>query len=372
MIPILTLCTLSLLFYLFFLLRIKTGLRRVFSQDILCDEIKSITLVIPFRNEEKNLGELLQSLNNLDTEGYEFEVILVNDHSDDDWTSSRTFRSDNLDLRFIDQKQGITGKKKAIEIGVSEAKGELIFVTDADCLPGRSWVKSLASMFDRNTGFVAGAVKYRSGESFFERFQALEFGGLLLAGAGLAGTGSPIICSAASMAFRKELFYKVGGFSKNEKLASGDDEFLMRAIHRLGYKVRFVLEKESVVETFPSRNLSGFADQRSRWASKSLFYEDYLLILQLVIIFLFYLSLVVSPLLILFFGTPFVVYLALAMLSKTVMEHSILRSGEGILFEKVTLSLIFQAELVQIPYIVYAAIAGVVGGFSWKGRDYTR
>ena len=370
--PLLAFFIFTLLFYLFFLGRIKRGIAKVKRPADFSSGTKSVTVIIPFRNEAANLPGLIQDIIALDIKDIEIEVILVNDHSDDDWNRVKEISSEYSRIKFIDQKAGAEGKKKAIELGVSLAKGELILITDADCHLNSGWVRSLVSRFDEKTGFVAGTVRYRSGNSFFERFQALEFGGLWLAGAGLAGAGSPVICSAASMAFRKNLFFKVDGFRDNIQFASGDDEFLMRAIHRLGYKVRFVLEKESAVETNPGRDIKSFAEQRSRWASKSLFYEDFALVAQLMIIFFFYLSLLVALPLMAPFGKAFALYFIIAFLLKSVAEYRILKEGEGILFPKVTPVFLIKAELVQIPYILYAAISGVFGGFKWKGRAYKR
>ncbi len=330
------------------------------------------SIVIPFRNESENLPFIISDIVKMGIDKDYAEVIFVNDHSDDHWEEHRAQTSEMPWLRFIDQRPGMTGKKKAIEYGIEHASGEIIIVTDADCRLPAGWVKSLLSGFDEETGFVAGGVKYPVGGSFFGKFQAYEFGGLLLAGAGLAGSGKPVICSAASMAFRKELFEKVNGYEASRHLASGDDEFLMRAIHQLGYKVRFVLDTHSTVTTKPSSDMKSFAEQRSRWASKGLHYENLTLIMILVFIFLFYMTLFLSPLLSIFLGPGYLAYFVAAMLVKLVAEYFVLVEGSDILFPGPGLMMLAAFEVVQIPYIVFAAARGTLGGFSWKGREYNR
>ncbi len=330
------------------------------------------SIVIPFRNESENLPVIISDLTRMGIDKVNAEVIFINDHSDDHWEEHRKLSDEIPWLKFIDQRPGMNGKKKAIEYGVELASGEIIIITDADCRLPDGWVKSLLSGFDKETGFVAGGVKCPVDASFFRKFQAYEFGGLLLAGAGLAGSGKPVICSAASMAFRKELFEKVNGFEASRHLASGDDEFLMRAIHRLGYKVRFVLDAHSTVTTKPSSDVKSFAEQRSRWASKGLHYENLTLIMMLVFIFLFYMTLLLSPLLAVFLGPGYFAYFVAAMLVKLVAEYLVLIEGSGILFPRPGLMLLSAFELVQIPYIVLAAVKGTFGGFSWKGRVYSR
>lgn len=361
-----------LLHYLFFLLVIKCGIRKAKNFTALSNPNCTFSIVIPFRNESENLPLILSDLREMAFGANTPEVIFVNDHSDDKWEEHRAVSEDIPWIRFIDQKPGTAGKKKAIEYGIEHATGEIILVTDADCRLPKDWATSLISRFDSETGFVAGGVKYPVDGTFFKKFQAYEFGGLLLAGAGLAGAGKPVICSAASMAFRKELFEKVNGYEASKHLASGDDEFLMRAIHRLGYKVRFVLDTNSTVTTNPSRDIKSFAAQRSRWASKGLHYEHPALIVMLVLIFLFYLSLFVSPFLSLFLGPGYIAYFVSAMIVKLFAEYLVLLEGGGILFPKPGILMVALFELVQIPYIVFASIRGTLGGFSWKGREYSR
>ncbi len=231
---LLTVFVLLLLHYLFFLLVIKCGIGKTKKFTGNSETNPTCSIVIPFRNESENLPVIISDLREMAFDDQPPEVIFVNDHSDDKWEEHRAISDEVPWIRFIDQKQGMNGKKKAIEYGIEHASGEIILVTDADCRLPKEWMKTLLSRFDAETGFVAGGVKYPVNGTFFKKFQAYEFGGLLLAGAGLARAGKPIICSAASMAFRKELFEKVNGYEASRHLASGDDEFLMRAIHRLG------------------------------------------------------------------------------------------------------------------------------------------
>ncbi len=78
--------------------------------------------------------------------------------------------------------------------------------------------------------------------------QRLEFAGLVIAGAGLIGSGNPIICNAANIAYRKKAFEDVGGFDYQMRLSSGDDELLMQKIHRdSDYKIKFALDRNAIV-----------------------------------------------------------------------------------------------------------------------------
>jgi biofilm PGA synthesis N-glycosyltransferase PgaC len=365
---------LPMLFYICFLLKIKSGLRKLKQEPggSVVSKITGVTLVIPFRNEEENLRNLIEDVANLEKDGINFDVIFVNDHSEDDWQEYKNQIRERENWRVIELGAGVTGKKNALTEGIKNSSSEIILVTDADCRIPTKWLKLMVGQFDENTGFVAGAVKYKSNDSIFTKIQALEFGGLILSGAGLIGSGEPVICSAASMAFRRKLFIEVGGYNLNNSLSSGDDEFLMRSIARLGHKVGYLLNKEGIVETNPGDSVGGFVQQRSRWASKGLFYENPILILKLVLIFLFYLSLILSPFTIWFFGWNGFFLVMISILFKGVTEYFVLLEGEGLLYENVDLSHFLLAELMHIPYIVFTAILGAFGGFVWKGRQLSR
>jgi cellulose synthase/poly-beta-1,6-N-acetylglucosamine synthase-like glycosyltransferase len=363
-----------MLFYIHFLLKIKRGLRKLKQEkgSLTGTEKLNVTLVIPFRNEAANLQNLISDVSNLDSDGVNFDVIFVNDHSEDDWGNFKTQIGQKKNWRVVELGDGVTGKKNALTEGIKNSSGEIILVTDADCRIPKKWLKLMVEQFDEKTGFVAGAVRYKSYDSLFSKIQALEFGGLILTGAGLIGVGEPVICSAASMAFRRKLFLEVEGYNLNNSLSSGDDEFLMRSISRLGYKVGYLLNKEGIVETDPGESVGGFVQQRSRWASKGLFYEDPILILKLVIIFLFYLSLILSPLTIWLFGWLGFVLILISLLLKALTEYFVLLEGEGLVYKRVDFSHFLFAELLHIPYIVVAAISGTFGGFVWKGRKLSR
>jgi cellulose synthase/poly-beta-1,6-N-acetylglucosamine synthase-like glycosyltransferase len=64
--------------------RLVLASKRIYWHPILseaCDQPAKLTVIIPARNEEQDLGASLQSI--LDQTGVNLEVIVVNDHSTD-------------------------------------------------------------------------------------------------------------------------------------------------------------------------------------------------------------------------------------------------------------------------------------------------
>jgi hypothetical protein len=90
------------------------------------------------------------------------------------------------------------------------------------------------------------------------------------------------------------------------------------------------------------------------------------------LIFIFYLSFIFSPAIVWFFGWNGIYFLLLSLFLKGITEYFVLNEGKGLLFENVNLFVFIVAELLHIPYIVFATLSGALGGFVWKGRKLSR
>jgi cellulose synthase/poly-beta-1,6-N-acetylglucosamine synthase-like glycosyltransferase len=303
-------------------------------------------------------------------------VIFVNDFSDDDSLELLLRTEKSLNIKIISVPHDYSKyqhKKRAIRFGIENSKGSIIVTTDADCIHGTKWLRTLVGQFDNETGFVSGPVEFIEESTLFNRMQKLEFAGLVLTGAGLIGIKEPIICNAANIAYRKKAFDEVSGFTYKHRLSSGDDELLMQKIKKeTGYKIKFCMNKEAVVKTSANRNLNQFYQQRKRWASKGLFYSNHFLIVKLIMIFLFYLSFPVQLVLGIFYNPIFLISMILCFSIKAMMEYLILKTGADNLFSRSILRPFIAAEVLHIPYIIIAGISGALGNYIWKERKIKR
>ncbi len=365
-----------LLNYLFFLSGIFRGLGKLTGSvgDKISDEFVSV--IIPFRNESENILKSLESIENQNYPKERFEVIYVNDFSDDDSLEKLlcTEKSSNVKVLSVPEIFSVNAyKKRAIRFGIENSIGEIIVTTDADCIQNKNWLGSLLKYFDEQTGFVSGPVEFIENGSLFSNLQKLEFAGLVFTGAGLIGAGKPTICNAANIAYRKSVFKIVNGFNDNLNLSSGDDELLMQKISKgTEFKIKFCTDKEAIVKTQANDTLGKFYHQRKRWASKGLFYADKLLVIKLVLIFLFYLSLILLPAVAIFLSESFWIIFILSFVLKLSFEFWIIKRGTGLLYGKELLKYIFIAELFHIPYIIIAGAFGAFGNFNWKDRKIKR
>ena len=228
------------------------------------------------RNEKENLDNLLQSLSQQTYSN--FEIILIDDHSQDgsveranEWKSSAT-----TELNVLSLNENQKGKKAALSLGINEAQGEVIATTDADCVVPMNWLQNINESFqNENIKMLIGAVAYegfqlsKGWKPFFLKLQSIEFSSVIGTGIATCSLGKPTMCNGANLSFRKKTFDEVNGYTGNEHIASGDDEFLMRKILAKYSKSISVLKQiENVVFTQPQTSLKDFIQQRLRWASK--------------------------------------------------------------------------------------------------------
>jgi cellulose synthase/poly-beta-1,6-N-acetylglucosamine synthase-like glycosyltransferase len=361
-----------LLHYSLFLAKIYYGLKNLSNVEEAKILDEYISIIVPFRNEAANIERTYKNLINQNYPSDKYEIIFVNDSSEDDSLKILESLSTKENVKIFSVPEDFSTyahKKRAVRFGIEKSKGEIIVTTDADCIHKSDWLINLLKYFDEQTGFVSGPVEFLSQENLFVKIQRLEFAGLVITGAGLIGASNPIICNAANIAYRKIVFNEVGGFNYQMSLSSGDDELLMQKINcDTSYKIKFAADKNAMVSTEANQSIKQFFNQRKRWASKGLFYNDKFLIIRLVLIYLFYLSLFIQPLLALFISKIFLYTFVISFFVKILLEYLILKFGIKLLFNSEILKPFIISELFQIPYIIVSAIAGIFGNFEWKGR----
>lgn len=362
--------------YLLFLAMVLYGIRRVKKRVAVPAATPFVTVVVPFRNEELTLPGITKCLTRQEYPKDKFEVILVNDHSTDGSLKVLAWLKlpDNFKVITAPEAgEGVSPKKNAITAAVQSARGEIIVTTDADCLVEPRWLATIAAWMPSGVTMLVAPVMFTPGSSLFGRMQSLEFTGLLLTAAGLIGNNTPFLASGANFAYRKEQFLAIGGFGGGIQLSSGDDELLLQRFAKsFPGTIAFAWDPALLVSTAPNPTVSRFFQQRRRWASKSLFYQDKLFIARLVLIFFFFFfTLLAVPALLL--GYAAVAGTALAvLLLKAAAELFILLQGKGLFYKKFDIPAFLAAEMAHIPYIVVSALLGVAGNFEWKGRERKR
>ena len=235
----------------------------------------NFSIIVPFRNEEENLPNLLTSILQLQYPKEQFECLFVNDESDDKSvdTIHDALQGTNVKYKVIDnQRKSLSPKKDAIETAIYIAQFDWIITTDADCILPKMWLHEFTKFIDNyNSKMVVGPVNYVSQRpSFLENFQILDFLSLQGATVGGFGIGKPFLCNGANLAYQKETFLELNGFQGNNTIASGDDIFLFEKIQRVYPKqVHFLKSTAAIVQTYTLKTWKELINQRMRWAAKS-------------------------------------------------------------------------------------------------------
>jgi cellulose synthase/poly-beta-1,6-N-acetylglucosamine synthase-like glycosyltransferase len=335
-----------------------------------------ISIIIPARNEEKNIHHLLDSLSQQSYPKDLYQIIIVDDHSTDNTlnliNNFRPGRLNLISLQLADFSDNLTTnsyKKFAIETGINHANGDLIVTTDADCNPQKNWLRTIALFYQKtNAKFIAAPVKINADESFLSIFQTLDF--ITLQGITGASVFKKIhsMCNGANLAYEKKAFYEVDGFRNIDNIPSGDDMFLMHKIYKKYPEyVFFLKDKNAIVSTAPETTWKGFFNQRIRWASKADKYDDkrifWVLLLVYIVNLLFAALLIAS-----FWNKIYFALLFILLVLKTIIEYPFLKSV-AIFFEQENLMTYF--PLLQPLHIIYTIVIGWLGKFGsyqWKGR----
>ncbi len=328
-----------------------------------------VSVIVPVRNEEKNITKLLDDITEQDYPEQLYEIILVNDHSTDLSVSRiRPFCEKHGNIRLMELGEHLSGKKAAIDAGVQSSAGEIIITTDADCRAGKRWISTITSyyVYHAKPEMIIGLVDMISGNSLFHKFQQFEFTCLVASGAAAAGMSRPVFCNGANLVFKKEAFLKYND-PLNIKPASGDDTLFMLKIKKdFGNRIEILKSKYAITYTKPQPDLRSFIQQRIRWTSKSRYYKDFDILSTAIIVFILNTAVVISLILLLMQKS----YLLFPLLSgaKTVTDF---------IFVKKTFEFFNKRKLVkyiivfQLVYPFYILIIGILGNFirySWKER----
>jgi len=233
-------------------------------------ELPMVTIVVAAKDEEKNITNCMNSLASLRYPHDKLEIIIVNDQSVDatPYLIDKMAGGFNF-FRRIDAEDSteLRGKTNALSQGIDEARGEFIFLTDADCIVPATWITETLKYFTPDTGIVAGVTLISSTDNITQGIQALDWDMLLTVGAGAATIGKPIACLGNNLVVRKKAYEDIGGYRKIE-FSVTEDFALLKAIANSGkWSYRFPMEPNSLVVTYPVESIKGVLAQRKRWAT---------------------------------------------------------------------------------------------------------
>jgi cellulose synthase/poly-beta-1,6-N-acetylglucosamine synthase-like glycosyltransferase len=329
------------------------------------------TVIIPARNEAANIKACVDSILAQDYPADAFEIIVIDDFSEDDTAFIVTALSQQYSqvrlMQLADHcKDGETlaYKKKAIEIAVAEAKGDWILTTDADCIVPQKWLLLYnAYIQEHQPCFVAAPVMFIKTAGILNQFQVLDFLALQGITAAAVGAGKHSMSNGANLGFEKTAFIAVGGYQGVDHIASGDDMFLMHKMKQTLHKpVGYLFHPDAIVLTAAMDTWKSFIMQRIRWASKARYYDDRSITMVLTLVYFFNLSFVLLA----FMGSWSTLLIALAF--KTFFELFFLDPVAKFFRLQPELKHFVLYQPIHIVYNIAAGLFGQLKTYSWKGR----
>lgn len=333
-----------------------------------------ISIVMSMRNEEAHIVSCLEQFVKQSTPVSQFELILIDDASEDEsFSKAETFLK-NTDIDFLlMRQQEHRGKKYNIAQGIQKAKGPVIVTSDADVVfRYSSWLATIGHYFKvYHPDMLVMPVDFKPDGKVLSAFQIVENMALTAITAGYTGLQKPFLCNGANLAFRKSAYEDAGGYQSHAHIASGDDVFLLEDLKRKDQRsIHYLLSRELIAHTLAQPDMASLFRQRLRWASKTKHNPSALNLLAGLIIMLanlLFLALVVAILK----KSWIIPYLSIFVAAKFVFDFLLLFLASDFLGRVRYLAWFLPFECV---YWMYAIVIGISSFFikpSWKGKKNT-
>jgi cellulose synthase/poly-beta-1,6-N-acetylglucosamine synthase-like glycosyltransferase len=268
---LLILCFCLTLIYGVFILRLWSVYHKAQTLDIKKEYQPEITIIVPFRNEQVALKNLIPTLCNQDYPLEQFEVVFVDDQSTDGSTDvARSLLEKSRLNHKILLNPGKGGKKESLRLAVEQANAEIILQTDADCILPSNWIEeSVKPFYKQDTKAAIGLVDMTPTLTWQSNYIALEFLSLQASGIAMAYMGLPVMSNGANLAFRKSEW--LHHQTHNLNWASGDDVFFIQQL-AVNESRAVAVNERSKVQTAAPDTFMAFLKQRVRWGGKTFDY----------------------------------------------------------------------------------------------------
>lgn len=238
------------------------------------DKNEPISVIICAKNERDNLLKFLPDFLNQDYPN--FEVIVVNDHSVDDTEDvlkAFTMQFNQLKVVNVPDNDRFYGSKKfALTLGIKAAKYEHVLLTDADCKPAsKNWIK-LMSQYTANKKITLGFGGYEKQKGLLNKlirfdtlFTAMQYLSFALIKLPYMGVGR-------NLAYNKELFFSVKGFSSHQHILSGDDDLFINEVAN-SKNTQIVIDEAAQTISVPKTSFKLWVRQKKRHFSTGKYYK---------------------------------------------------------------------------------------------------
>lgn len=261
----------QILYLLLFHLRMALYKKRIEAKT----SYEPVSVIICARNEDVNLKNNLPAI--LAQDYPQFEVIVVDDNSEDGTPEYLHYLSQKeprlKKVKVGDVNRLMAGKKFPLTLGIKAALYDIVVLTDADCKPaGDQWLRLTIDNYRERDAVVLGYGAYEKQLGFLNKlirfetaFTAMQYFSFALAGMPYMGVGR-------NLSYKKELFFKYGGFTDHRNIPSGDDDlFINKVANRRNCTIN--IQKGAFTYSAPKQTYAEWKEQKKRHLSTAKFYK---------------------------------------------------------------------------------------------------
>lgn len=224
------------------------------------------SILIPGWNAESYVENCITSI--LENDYKSYQIITIVGGRDNSYSIALKLQKEYPD-KIIALEQKIPHKNKACNLGLEKVNGDIIVITDIDCIYQKDWLSRVNEIFqDKKYNVITGLYfPFPNIKNSLTEFVNIKQASNLINFKHASVVKGNKLCGANSM-FRKELFFtKIGKFDENVR--TGDDKFLGIEFNKKGESLYF-FQDIYVYTEFYSNDLIKFVKHRIRW-SKDIF-----------------------------------------------------------------------------------------------------
>jgi glycosyltransferase involved in cell wall biosynthesis len=245
--------------------------KKSYSKDL----IKPVSVVISAKNEYLNLRNNLPII--LNQNHPDFEVVVVNDSSDDETLELlEDIAKQENKLKIVNIPQSLnffTGKKFPLSIGIKSAKNDIIVLTDADCRPvSENWLRKIQSNFQGDKTIVLGYGGYEKRKGFLNKIIQYDTLQIAIQYMSYALLKIPYMGVGRNLAYSKSLFYDNKGFTSHYKIQSGDDDLFINKVANK-HNTSIEIDPDTHTLSTPKKSFAEWIRQKRRHIGTGKYYK---------------------------------------------------------------------------------------------------
>lgn len=290
-------------------------------------DLPPLSVIIAVKNEEYNVKNKLLEI--LEQNYPKYEVIVVNDASTDETEyilKGLSVIYPHLKVvNIVENVNKFQGQKFPISIGIKSAKYEHLVLTKADCRPNSfDWLKHIAAGFQHNKEIVLAYASIEERKGLLNKIIQYDHGMKSLNYLSYALCKNPYMGEGYNLAYKKYLFYEVGGFIKHYNISAGDDAIFINQVAN-SKNTSVVLTTDSQIKADSLRTYKDWIKyKKNNIISRKHFRASHKILLKILPVstILFYLSVIAIYLV----GLPWE-YILIALLLKYIMQIFVCYKG---------------------------------------------